>query len=102
MYFCIKGARINKPHIPYITLGIAARRSTAYPRHVLIFSGASTIKRDAVKARGNAINNAMAVVTSVPTMDGKAPKFSDAGSHALDVMNSKPNLFQASLLAHIS
>ena len=88
--------------MPYMTLGMAASRSTAYPRIIPTFFGASTIKRDAANARGKAINRAITVVTDVPTIDGNAPNFSLAGSQSLETSNSKPNLLHASLLAHRS
>ena len=57
------------------------------------------MKRAAAKASGKAKIRAIAVVIRVLTIDGKAPNFSAAGFHSLEMKKRQPNSFHASVLA---
>ena len=87
------GLRTNRPHSPYTTLGMAASTSTNDA------SGARTNPRTSFNrsarptATGTASATATAEVTSVPKMNGSAPKASRprTGFHARPKKKPRPN-----------
>ena len=63
------------PQSPKMTLGTAASISIAIMMGWRILSGASSVKKSAVATpRGTAISSAISEDTSVPKMNGSAPK----------------------------
>ena len=80
-----------------MTLGTAARSSIANVRASEIRGGASSARKIAPPTpRGTAMSKQTAEVTTVPYMNGKAPKFSKTGSQVEVTKNHHPNLCRGS------
>ena len=94
---CKRGQRTNNPHIPYMTLGIAASRSSACATGTATFGGAAFTKSAAAKASGTAMRSASRVVAAVPTRAPAAPKEPSAGFHSAENTSEKPAVRNASM-----
>ena len=84
------------PHSPRITLGTAASNSIKIVSGCRTHWGASSVRYTAVPMlSGTAISSAINEETSVPKMNGSAPKLSLTGSHSELVRNRQPNFASA-------
>src|SRR4030067_438461 len=90
----MNGARMNMPHSPIITLGIAASNSIMKDKGVLSLSGASAERYIAIpRLKGTAMIRARKDETIVPKIKGRAPNISFTGSHVDVVRKLTPKVF---------
>lgn len=89
----MKGARMNMPQRPIMTLGIAASNSIMNDKGVLSFSGASSERNIAIpRLKGTAMIRARNDDTRVPKIKGRAPNTSATGSHVELVKKPTPKM----------
>lgn len=88
---CINGAITNKPQSPYTTLGTAANSSIINASPLEIARGAKSARKTAAKIpTGAAMSSARNELTTVPKMNGKAPKSLVMGFQAREMRKWSP------------